>query len=84
MTLGKQHASARALLEDCRSQQRQILQAAWDDDYRTLTDDEAEQYERLAKDIGALELEVRRLYEVLEMDAATAVPPNANPDWRPA
>lgn len=85
MSIAKRYYEARALLRECRAEQRRLLEEAWQDELgaRTLSDDESEIFEQLEADAKSLEIEVARLRDELEMAAMTAVAPNSDPDWRP-
>jgi len=81
MEISRRLKSARLLLDGVRASQRALLQDAWyapaDDLPRTLSDDEAEQYDNLELEAKMLEREIAMLGELLEREAATAKPPRS-------
>lgn len=80
MGIGERIKSARQMLGEVRSEMGGLLQAAWQDECRTLNGSESEVYEALEETEKELTREIATLEADLAAQAATAKPPRSNAD----
>jgi hypothetical protein len=69
------------LRQDTLERQRDIVDKAWAEQ-RTLNPDEQDEFDACTSVVKALDGELPMLAQQLAEEAATARPPNSDPDWR--